>query len=112
MFFRFGLAMSLICTGLARTASAEPDLDNGRVLVRTNCAHCHGADGNARSTSFHPVPMLAGQPAVYLAQEMQNYAKGTREDKSKRQKMSKSLSSLNDKEFEDIAAYYAAQKRY
>jgi cytochrome c553 len=112
MFFRIGLAMSLICIGLASTASAEPDLDNGRVLARTNCAHCHGRDGNARSTSFQPVPMLAGQPAVYLVQEMQNYATGTREDKSKRLKMSKALSSLNGKDFEDIAAYYAAQKRY
>jgi cytochrome c553 len=112
MLIRFGLSLLLICAGLASTASAEPNQENGRVLAKTNCGHCHGVDGNARSTRFQPVPMLAGQPAIYLVQEMQNYATGTREDKSKRLTMSKKLSSLNHKDFEDIAAYYAAQKRY
>jgi cytochrome c553 len=56
--------------------------------------------------------MLAGQPAIYLVQEMKNYASGAREDKSKRSTMSKALNSLSDKDFEDIATYYQAQERY
>jgi cytochrome c553 len=56
--------------------------------------------------------MLAGQPAVYLVQEMRNYATGVREDKSLWQQMSKKLSVLQDRDLEDIAAYYEAQKRY
>ena len=112
MFFRLTLTTWIICAGLANTASAEPDLENGRTLVRTHCAHCHGVDGNARSTSFQPVPMLAGQPAIYLVQEMQNYSTGAREDKSKGQMMSKKLNTLKAGEFEDIAAYFAAQERY
>jgi cytochrome c553 len=111
MFFRLSLAVSLIC-GLASTASADPDVENGRTLARTYCAHCHGVDGNARSTSIQPVPMLAGQPAVYLVQEMRNYTTGVRDDKSKRQTMTKKLSSLKDKDFEDIAAYFASRERY
>lgn len=112
MFFRSSLAMTMICAGLASTAWAEPDAQNGRALARTYCARCHGEDGNARSTSFQPVPMLAGQPAVYLVQEMKNYSTGAREDTSKNRIMSKNLSSLQEEEFEDIAAHYSTQERY
>ncbi|WP_170383950.1 c-type cytochrome [Ruegeria atlantica] len=93
-------------------AFSEGDPENGRNLVRTNCAHCHGVDGNARSTSFQPVPMLAGQPSVYLVQEMRNYASGAREDNSKNAAMVSKLKELSDQEFQDIAEFFATQKRY
>jgi cytochrome c553 len=78
----------------------------------SQCTRCHGVDGNARSTSLQVVPMLAGQPAAYLVQEMVNYAEGTRTDSSKNGQMAKELGLLSEADFEDIAAYYEAQKRY
>lgn len=56
--------------------------------------------------------MLAGQPTTYLVKEMQNYASGRREDLSKNARMSDLLRKLSDKDIEDLAAFYEAQKRY
>ncbi len=69
-------------------------------------------DGNARSTSFRVVPMLAGQPASYLVKEMQNYATGKREDVSEKAAMSAAVKGLSQQDMEDIAAFYEAQARY
>ena len=91
-------------------ASAEGDPKNGK-LIAGRCTLCHG-DGNARSTSYQIVPMLAGQPASYLVKEMQNYAAGIREDTSRNGRMSSILQSLSAQDFEDIAAYFAAEERY
>lgn len=106
------MAFCIVLSGTAPPVWAEGDADRGRDLARTNCARCHGEDGNARSTSFQPVPMLAGQPAVYLLQEMRNYASGVREDTSRGGAMTRFLADLSDQDFEDMAAHYAAQKRY
>lgn len=105
-------ALCMVLSVCASNATAEGDPEKGRDLARVNCARCHGEDGNARSTSFQPVPMLAGQPAVYLLQEMRNYASGVREDRSRGGGMTDFLKDLNDQDFEDLAAYYAGQKRY
>ncbi|MCG6882798.1 MAG: c-type cytochrome [Silicimonas sp.] len=102
-----GLMVLLATTAVA---SAEGDPENGK-LVSGRCTNCHG-DGNARSTSFQVVPMLAGQPASYLVKEMQNYANGSREDTSRNGRMSEILRSLEPQDLEDIAAYFEAQKRY
>ncbi len=56
--------------------------------------------------------MLAGQPSVYLVQEMRNYASGAREDNSKNAAMVSKLKELSDQEFQDIAEFFATQKRY
>jgi cytochrome c553 len=56
--------------------------------------------------------MLAGQPAAYLAQEMKNYAEGIRADTSRKGVMAKELRLLSERDYEDLAAYYEAQKRY
>ena len=106
------IALALIVFGTPKYVLAEGDPNNGRNLARTNCARCHGVDGNARSTSFQPVPMLAGQPASYLVQEMRNYLSGSREDSSKGESMTRFLNDLSEQDFEDIAAFYESQKRY
>jgi cytochrome c553 len=100
-----------ILASLASAAWADGDPVNGRSLAQ-GCAHCHGLDGNARSTSLRVVPMLAGQPAAYLVQEMRNYAEGVRADPSKNRSMAKKLQAMSETDFEDIATHYEAQKRY
>ena len=92
---------------------AEGDAANGKMLAKASrCGFCHGDDGNARSTSLQVVPMLAGQPAAYLVQEMKNYAEGLRVDTSRKGNMTKELQRLGEQDYEDIAAFYEAQKRY
>lgn len=90
--------------------SAEGDPGNGKLLAG-RCTVCHG-DGNARSTSLQVVPMLAGQPASYLVKEMENYTNGTREDTSRKGRMSSILKTLSPQDIQDIAAYFEAQDRY
>ncbi len=106
----FAIAGLVLVSGVPVLAEGDPE--KGRDLARTNCGRCHGDDGNARSTSFQPVPMLAGQPAVYLVKEMRAYATGTRVDTSRGAEMTRFLQGLSDQDYEDLAAYYAAQKRY
>ena len=106
------MAVSVAATCASGSVAAEGDPDKGKMLARTNCARCHGVDGNARTTSFQPVPMLAGQPKVYLLQEMRNYASGTRADSSNDGAMTRFLQKLTDQDYEDIAAFYSVQPRY
>ncbi|WP_428687911.1 c-type cytochrome [Roseibium sp.] len=55
------LAVFSGCAGAGQAAFAEGDPANGRTLAKSSqCSRCHGQDGNVRSTSFQPVPMLAG----------------------------------------------------
>ena len=112
MSMRIAAAALLAWAGLASPALADGDPAKGLPLVRQHCSHCHGLDGNARSTSFQPIPMLAGQPAVYLLRQMQNFAAGKREDTSKSQWMTRVLSLLTEEDMADLAAYYEAQGRY
>ena len=113
MISRLGIAVLMIGIGLAADGYADGDPENGRKLATEySCARCHGPDGNARSTKVQPTPMLAGQPAGYLIKEMQNYASGRRDDMSKNARMSDLLRKLSDKDIEDLAAFYEAQKRY
>ena len=58
------------------------------------------------------VPMLAGQPASYLAKTMRDYKSGRRIDDNKNNKMNARIKPLSDQDIEDIAFYYASQKRY
>jgi len=101
-----------LAVNIATTSSviAEGNPENGKLLAG-RCGMCHG-DGNARSTSFQVVPMLAGQPESYLVREMQNYANGIREDTSRNGRMTAVLQSLSAQDIEDIAAYFEAQERY
>jgi cytochrome c553 len=113
MIYRVPVAALLICIGAPVNALSDGDPDTGRRLATEYlCTHCHGPDGNVRSTKFQPVPMLAGQPASYLVKEMQNYASGVREDSSRNARMSEMLRRMSAQDFEDTAAFYATQKRY
>ena len=107
---RQALAIAVVA-GYASVAAADGDVANGKMLSR-DCAMCHGIDGNARSTSVQVVPMLAGQPASYLVQEMENYVAGIREDTSRNGMMTRKLMNLSESDFADLAAFYEAQERF
>ncbi len=66
------------------------------------CSACHGPQGN----SANPVwPRLAGQSAVYIAEQLQLFRAGVRSDPT----MKPLASTLSDQDISDLAVYYEAQ---
>ncbi|HRO58352.1 MAG TPA: cytochrome c [Burkholderiaceae bacterium] len=80
--------------------AAAGDLEAGRSKARA-CVLCHGPMGLATNPG---APHLAGQPRVYLAEELKNYRSGKRQDPV----MSVIAKPLTDSEIEDLAAWYAS----
>ncbi|HYC44265.1 MAG TPA: cytochrome c [Burkholderiales bacterium] len=86
---------------LAGTASAA-NPDAGKEKSKP-CAACHGADGNSAAADF---PRLAGQHYDYLVKAMKDYKSGAR----KNAVMSPQVANLDQRDFEDLAAYYSKQQ--
>ncbi|HEX7114945.1 MAG TPA: c-type cytochrome [Steroidobacter sp.] len=68
------------------------------------CVACHGADG--RSTTTPDYPVLAGQHADYIVQALKDYKSGKRKNPI----MAGMVASIDEKDFEAIAQFYASQK--
>jgi cytochrome c553 len=79
------------------------DLAAGEAKVKEVCAACHGADGNSVDANN---PRLAGQWRDYLAKALRDYKSGARNNGV----MAGFAKTLTDKDIENLAAYYAAQK--
>ena len=85
---------------LAGAALAQ-DAEAGR-KVATMCRTCHGLDGIAQ---IPVAPNIAGEPAAYLAAQLQAFRSGAREQEM----MSVVAAGLSDQQIADVAAFYAAQ---
>jgi cytochrome c553 len=66
------------------------------------CAACHGPNGNSVNPTW---PRLAGQSAVYLAEQLRLFRSGARANPV----MMPMANSLSDHDIDDIAVYYEAQ---
>ncbi|UUX95923.1 c-type cytochrome [Aquabacterium sp. J223] len=102
-----GLALALAgaltaAPAMAQAAASAPLAT--RALAAT-CANCHGTDGRAVEQST--VPGLAGLPAPYLVEQMKAFKAGTRPATV----MHQLARGYSDAQIEQIAAYFAAQKR-
>ena len=73
--------------------------------LAATCANCHGTDGRAVNGSS--VPTIAGMPREYLLTQLKAFKAGTRPATVMHQ-LSKGYS---DAQIEQIAAYFAAQKK-
>lgn len=99
-------------------AFAAGDYERGKERALSwHCIGCHGLTGNNRSSSessdtYISVPMLAGQPASYLARTLRQYKSRARVDDHEMSMMSERAGYLSDQDIEDISAYFSAQKRY
>jgi cytochrome c553 len=92
----------LVLALLASTASAG-DIAAGRAKAGAACAVCHGPNG----LSMQPnVPHLAGQPEIYLVEQLRNYRSGKRAHEV----MSVIAKPLTDTEIDNLAAWYAAMQ--
>jgi cytochrome c553 len=66
------------------------------------CSACHGPNGNSANPEW---PRLAGQSAVYIAQQLRLFRSGTRENLI----MKPLAAGLSDQDISDLAVYYQAQ---
>jgi cytochrome c553 len=66
------------------------------------CSACHGPNGNSTNPEW---PRLAGQNAVYIAQQLRVFRSGVRNNPV----MKPLASGLSDQDIDDLAVYYQAQ---
>jgi cytochrome c553 len=68
----------------------------------TVCSSCHGPNGNSTNPEW---PRLAGQSAVYIAEQLRLFRSGVRTNPV----MKPLASTLSDQDINDLAVYYEAQ---
>jgi cytochrome c553 len=66
------------------------------------CSSCHGPNGNSTNPEW---PRLAGQSAVYIAEQLRLFRSGVRNNPV----MKPLASTLSDADIDDLAVYYEAQ---
>jgi cytochrome c553 len=79
----------------------EGSVENGAAKAAV-CVACHGVNGNSTNPEW---PNLAGQNAVYIAQQLHLFRSGVRQNPL----MSPMAAPLSDQDINDLAVYYAAQ---
>ena len=80
---------------------AAADINAGKAKADAVCAVCHGAQGVA---TLPNAPNLAGQPQIYLAEQLKNYRSGKRTHEV----MGVIAKPLTDQEIENTSAWYAS----
>lgn len=77
------------------------DAAAGKVRAATACVVCHGPQG----LSMQPnVPHLAGQPEIYLVEQLRNYRSGKRNHEV----MGVIARTLSDQDISNLADWYAS----
>lgn len=92
----------LVALSLAGAAALAADAQAGRAKAAA-CAVCHGQAG---ISTVPNAPNLAGQPALYLEEQLRNYRSGKR----RHEVMSVVAKPLSDGDIDDLAAWYASIK--
>ena len=102
---RLALACGFAAAVLALPAAvgAGP-LDHPGATRTLVCAACHGQGGNSQSSAM---PIIAGMDAGYFKKQIENYAAGKRVSAE----MEPYAKQVREVGADDIAAYFAAQKR-
>ena len=102
---RYPLLLSLlVASGAAHAVEAA----RVQEIVTTNCAACHGTDGNSAVTEY---PKLAGQHAEYLYKQLVEF-KSWDGAPAKRENaiMNAMVATLTKEEMKALAEYYSQQK--
>jgi cytochrome c553 len=97
----FSAASSLLALCMLSFSAQAQDLNLGRTKAATACAVCHGPMGMAMQPG---VPHLAGQPQIYLAEQLKHYRSGKRPHEV----MAVIAKTLTDAEIEALSHWYAA----
>jgi cytochrome c553 len=105
---RVGLVIgSVLLASAAGTALADP-ITPEQVVERAIhvCNACHGEGGDSKSPIY---PKLAGQPAIYLADQMRAFRALKRSDSSAQAYMWGISALLDEPTIEGLAEYYEMQ---
>jgi len=95
------------CANLQRSRDlGNPDV-SGQTLAEQVCSNCHGVTGSAVSPNF---PNLAGQQEIYLSSQLQELKGHSRRDPAGFEYMWGISRTLTDKQIQELATYFAAQK--
>ena len=100
--FHLNVGAVLLAVVTAWPAGAQAQDAAARGMAAT-CANCHGTDGR----SVGAVPGLAGVDKAYMAQQMKDYKTGKRPGTI----MHQLAKGFSDEQIDQIAAYFAAQKK-
>lgn len=95
------MLVALLLLGLALLSPGQAqarDPVTGKIRAGM-CATCHGPLGLSQMPN---APHLAGQPAIYLVEQLKNYRSGKRQNEV----MSVIAKPLTDQEIDDLAAWY------
>lgn len=83
------------------TPFADGTVEAGATKAGT-CSACHGPNGNSTSAQW---PKIAGQNAIYIAEQLQLFKAGVRVNPD----MLKIVSSLSDQDLDSVAVFFQAQ---
>jgi cytochrome c553 len=105
--FSLSLAAAFVCMGLAfaHTATASDAIVGSAEAGATKaavCTACHGVNGNSTNPEW---PVLAGQNAVYLREQLAMFKARKRVNPI----MYPVVEPLSEQDFADLAAFFAAQ---
>jgi cytochrome c553 len=92
------IALALTC---ASTGAQAADRAKGKAKADMACAVCHGNEGISTQPN---APHLAGQPEIYLVEQLKNYRSGKRPHEV----MAVLAKALKDDEIDNLAAWYAS----
>ena len=96
----FSSAASLLALCVLSFSAQAQDHNLGRTKAATACAVCHGPMGMAMQPG---VPHLAGQPQIYLTEQLKNYRSGKRPHEV----MAVIAKTLTDADIEALSHWYA-----
>jgi cytochrome c553 len=94
------LALIAAAFALVPCVSEAADAKAGRAKAAA-CVVCHGQTG---ISTLPNAPSIAGQPAIYVEEQLRNYRSGKRQHEV----MSVVAKPLGDADIEDLAAWYSA----
>jgi len=97
------VSLSLLVAGAAAQAQDAKALQ--AASLAGSCTACHGTEGRAVPNAA--VPGLAGMPAGYIAEQMKGFKSGSRQATV----MHQIAKGYNEAQIEQLAAYFAAQKK-
>jgi cytochrome c553 len=94
------LKLACVVLGVAAMGNAQAS-DAGKAKAAAACNVCHGANGLSQMPG---APHLAGQPEMYVREQLRAYRAGKRHNEV----MGIIAKPLTDDEIADLAAWYAS----
>jgi cytochrome c553 len=88
----------LLCLAPAGAGAADPQAGRSKAAA---CVVCHGQAG---ISTLPNAPHLAGQPAIYMEEQLRSYRSGMR----RHEVMNVVAKPLSDADIGDLAAWYAS----